>query len=127
MTGLFLRPKHWQFFKDEAFEIVYSHLSVHYFTQKITKQIFSEIYRVLKPKGIVAILVNSTFDPEYGTGMELEEDYFEIDSVRKRFFKVDSMKSFVQEFQVIVLDNLGATYKDRTKGVSNLIRFVGKK
>ncbi len=38
-------------YSDSSFDIVYAHLSLHYFDQKTTEQIFSEIERILKPGG----------------------------------------------------------------------------
>ncbi len=43
-------------FMDGEFDIVYAHLSLHYFDQQTTANIFSEIYRTLKPGGILAFL-----------------------------------------------------------------------
>ena len=62
-------------FEDNMFDIVYGHLAVHYFTNKITDKVFKELKRILKPGGIIALLVNSTKDPEYETGRKIEEDY----------------------------------------------------
>jgi SAM-dependent methyltransferase len=114
-------------YKEGSFDIVYSHLSIHYFTDEVTKQLFDEIYRVLKPGGVVALLANSTSDPEYNTGEKIEEDYFRIDALYKRYFSVESMRKYAQQFEEIVCDNQGTTYKDEAIGVHNLIRFVGKK
>jgi len=63
-------------FKDKAFDVVYAHLSIHYFPINKTKEIIKEIKRVLKPNGVFAMFNNSTSDPEYGSGKELEKDYF---------------------------------------------------
>lgn len=114
-------------YKEATFDIVYAHLSLHYFTEKITKQIFDEIRRVLKAGGIVAVFTNSTSDPEYNIGKKIEEDLFEIEGMEKRFFSIDSMKKFAKDFEIVLLDNQGKTYKDEAKGVHNLIRFIGKK
>jgi len=114
-------------YKEAIFDIVYAHLSLHYFNQKTTEQIFSEIKRVLKPQGVVAIFTNSTSDPEYNTGNKIEDNLFEIEGTEKRFFSTDSMKKFAKDFEIILLDNQGKTYKDEAKGVHNLIRFIGKK
>jgi SAM-dependent methyltransferase len=114
-------------FGDEAFDIVYAHLSLHYFSQKDTEAIFNEIYRVLKPGGLLAFFTNSTTDPEYGQGKQLEPDYFEIDGTAKRYLSVDSAKQFANAFKPLLVDNNGATYKDEAKGVHNLIRFIGTK
>ena len=38
-------------FSDKEFDVVYSRLSLHYFTDSVTKSIFKEINRILKPHG----------------------------------------------------------------------------
>lgn len=114
-------------FQDKSFDIVYSHLALHYFDAKTTKQIFSEIYRVLKPGGVIAFLVNSVNDPEYNTGLKIEEDYFDTEGTKKRYFSPESAKVFAKDFEVVLCDESGETYKDDAKGVHNLVRFVGRK
>lgn len=113
-------------FKNESFDIVYAHLSLHYFDRRTTQQTFDEISRVLKPGGVLALLLNSVDDPEYGIGEKIEKDYFVIGNINKRFLSTDSLKPFVKNFQTIMLDNQGATYKDSAIGVYNLIRFIGR-
>ena len=113
-------------FADESFDIVYAHLVIHYFNKRTTQQIFDEIFRVLKQKGIIAILVNSSNDSDFGIGRKLEEDYFEVLPGRpKRFFSVDSIREFIGRFHIIILDNKGSDLRRDHK--DNLIRFIGKK
>lgn len=114
-------------YPDESFDILYAHLSLHYFDRETTMKIFNEIERVLKKGGTLAFLVNSTNDPEYGTGLTIEDDFFEVDNTQKRYFSVQTVKDFTSDFETILLDDSGETYKDRVKGVHNLIRFVGRK
>ena len=114
-------------FSDASFDIVYAHLALHYFDTKTTNQIFEEIYRVLKPKGIIAFLVNSTNDPEHGTGTKLEDGLFTIEGSPKRFFTPNDAESFAHAFSPILVDNDGETYKDIAKDVHHLVRFVGRK
>lgn len=115
-------------FKDSSFDIIYSHLALHYFNEQTTKQIFSEIHRCLKKGGILAILLNSTTDPEYGTHQKLEPDFFRFENgTTKRYFSTQSIQIFTSHFTPLLLDNLGETYKDRRIGVANLIRFIGRK
>lgn len=112
-------------FKDHSFDIVYAHQVVHYFTKHITQQIFDEIFRILKPNGILAIACNSIKDPEYKTGKKIEDDYFEIaPGWRKRYFSIDSLKPFVKKFKTIVLDDQG---QDPRRNYYHLIRFIGQK
>ena len=114
-------------YEDEAFDVVYAHLALHYFDSKITTGIFEEVMRVLKPGGIFALLVNSVNDPEYGTGSKLEENYFETDGTKKRYFSQKTAAEFGVKFEILVCDEEGETYKDQAKGVHNLVRFVGKR
>lgn len=114
-------------YEDESFDVVYSHLALHYFSLEETREILAEIRRVLKPGGKFAFLVNSTSDPEFNTGEEIEPFYFLIDGQNKRYFNVDSAKSVTGDFETLLLDDRGETYKDAEKGVHNLIRFIGSK
>ncbi|MBA2728451.1 MAG: class I SAM-dependent methyltransferase [Parachlamydiaceae bacterium] len=114
-------------YKDNSFDIVYAHLSLHYFDQEITYEIINEIERILKPGGVIAFLTNSISDPEYNTGTRIEEDYFLIGKANKRYFSIDSARKLTRSFEVNLIDNLGQSYKDRIKGINNLIRFIGHK
>ena len=112
-------------FMDTSFDVVYAHLSLHYFDHETTVRLVEEVQRVLKPGGVFAFFVNSTHDPQYGTGRKIEEDYYYIDDKPKRFFSVDTVRPLIQRFDVTLLDELGETYKDRAQGVHNLVRFIG--
>lgn len=114
-------------FEDDSYDVVYAHLSLHYFDKHTTEKIFADIFRVLKPGGILAFFTNSTDDPEYNTGKRLEADYFEIDGVPKRYLNVKTAKEFAKNFEVIIADNQGETYKDSAQDIHNLIRFIGRK
>jgi SAM-dependent methyltransferase len=77
-------------FADASFDAVYARLSLHYFSAAVTRDIFAEVARVLKPSGIFVGLFNSHFDAEEGTGRPLEERYYELSNgSRKRFFTAD--------------------------------------
>lgn len=115
-------------FKDNTFDIVYIHLAFHYFDIQTTKNLLNEIYRVLKNRGLLIMLTNSTTDPEYGLGELIEPDYYFTDNKKKRFFSTESLRELTkQKFDIVLLDNQGETYKDSEKGVHNLIRYVGEK
>lgn len=114
-------------FGDNSFDIVYSHLALHYFTDEKTREVFQEIFRVLKPQGILASLFNTiedaeTTDPNY---TPIEKDYYKSpEGLLKRYFSVDYLKDATGGlFTPVILDNKGETYKDEIK---TLIRFIGK-
>jgi SAM-dependent methyltransferase len=114
-------------FDSGTFDVVYAHLSLHYFDHETTLRLFGEIQRVLKAGGVLAFLANSVNDPEYGTGNELETDYFQIDKTAKRYFSEGTARHLTQYLEVNLLDELGETYKDNAKGVHSLVRFIGRK
>jgi SAM-dependent methyltransferase len=85
-------------FADESFDAVYARLSLHYFSAAVTRDIFAEIARMLKPSGIFLGLFNSHFDAEEGTGIRLEERYYELATgSRKRFFTADEATGLLGE------------------------------
>ena len=114
-------------FKEDSFDAVYAHLSLHYLDKAATEHMFAEIKRVLKPGGILAALMNSTSDPEISEGKKIEENYIELDGIRKRYFDPEAARQFAADFEIIVADDEGTTYKDSAKGINNLIRLIAKK
>lgn len=114
-------------YEDSSYDGVYAHLALHYFDSATTAQIFNEVLRVLKPGGVFAFLVNSVNDPEYKTGTEIEQDYFETDGTMKRYFSEKTAREFGVKFEIVLCDEEGETYKDSAKGVHNLVRFIGNK
>ena len=116
-------------FADSSFDIVYSHLGLHYLDKIGTEKMFKEIQRVLKLGGILASLFNTIDDPEiYSSGFEKIEDgyYREIAfDFKKRYFSIEDTKHFINGlFVPLLLDNKGETYKDEIK---TLIRLVAQK
>jgi ubiquinone/menaquinone biosynthesis C-methylase UbiE len=113
-------------FENNKFDVVYAHLSLHYFDVKTTDKLFSEIQRILKPNGILAALFNSVDDPEIPRFEKVDDDYYlEPGGIIRRYFSVQSAQKFiVGKFEPIILDNEGETYKDSIK---SLIRFIGHK
>jgi hypothetical protein len=72
-------------------------------------------------------MLNSKDDPEFNQGNKIENDYFEVEGIAKRFFSENSLKPYVANFETIILDNKGSSFKDDLKGNLNMIRFVGIK
>ncbi|GAB4158473.1 MAG: hypothetical protein Fur003_2290 [Candidatus Dojkabacteria bacterium] len=116
-------------YKDKTFDIVYSHLGLHFFDSVTTSQLFNEVNRILVENGYFIFLANSTDDPEYNLSKKLEPDLFDLgDGNIKRFFSVNSVQEFIKSlFTVELLDNHSSSYKDNKVGVKSLIRFVGRK
>lgn len=114
---------------DGSYDIVYAHLSLHYFSRTDTENVLKDISRILGENWLIIVLLNSVNDPEYGQWEKIENDYFRIAwQTTKRYFSIDSASQiFGNYFTTILCDDAGETYKDREKWVHNLIRYIGKK
>lgn len=73
-------------FRDDTFDAIYARLSLHYFPDQVTRQVFHELRRVLRPGGLLGFVCKSTGDPLYGRGRQLEPDLFELDGHLRHFF-----------------------------------------
>ncbi len=113
-------------FVDQQFNAVYAHLVLHYFNDEEMESILSEIKRVLKPGGILAVLVNSQADSEYDAS-KAEDGLIDFGTLTKRYFTFDMLGDMMQGFDTIILDDNGKTAKDEAIGNSGLIQFIGMK
>src|SRR6478609_6163159 len=74
-------------FPDGYFDTVYSHmlLNMRFSTEEI-HFIFSEIRRVLKPKGLNFFSVRNHNDKSYGKGVEVDKGIYDVNGFQIRFF-----------------------------------------
>ena len=94
----------------------------------MTTRIFSDVYRVLKPQGLLFVKVKSVDDPLYGHGTRRGEDMFEFHHVR-HFYSQDYL---VHHLRQVPLLHLGHTresaYTDpRVSMESAFVEAIGKK
>lgn len=115
-------------FQDKFFNVVYAHLSLHFFNHQATHDIFQEINRVLKKGGLLAILLNNINDPEIKGYNQLEKNLFQDpNGIAKSYFSIKTLKPFITEYKALLFDESGVSYKDQAKGINNLVRFIGTK
>lgn len=81
-------------FENNSYRVMIADLSLHYFYWHDTVKIVKEINRVLKKDGYFIGRVNSTNDINHGAGqgIELEENFYEINNCLKRFFTKKQLK-----------------------------------
>lgn len=93
-------------FEDNSAEIIIADLSLHYFSKEITQRIIKEIQRVLVPNGHLLFRVNSVNDINHGAlqGEKIEENFYFIKSITKRFFDDKSIKKFFEGWEVEYLN-----------------------
>ncbi len=111
-------------FNDGKFELVIANLSIHYFDEKTTEQLMSEIKRILKPGGYFIGSVNSAKGFEFIKGKveKLEENYYSEGNGREvRLWDKEQFDRFFKDFEKIVLEEVRITRWNRPKDMSEFI------
>lgn len=113
-------------FRTGAFGGVYSYLSLHYFTDSVTRRVFREIGRVLRPGGIFAFCVKSTSDPLWGKGIRLERDMFSLDGHVRHFFDRDYVRCLLASWGILLLEEHRAGYL-RSNSLSGMLHVIARR
>lgn len=95
-------------FEDNSTDLVIADLSLHYFKEKDTNIIISEIKRILKPNGYLFFRLNSTNSTEYkkiieNGEKEIEPNLFFCKNMEKRFFDEKDINKFFKSFKIFYL------------------------
>ncbi len=103
-------------YDDQSQDVVYAHLSLHYYDNETTVRVFAEIARVLKIGGLLCFACKTVNDPEYGDGQEIEPNYFVSSKGHIRhFFTQEYAEKLVSlAFEVRSVDELTEHYKDKS-------------
>jgi ubiquinone/menaquinone biosynthesis C-methylase UbiE len=93
-------------FANETFDVVYSSLSLHYFTDGVTKNIFKELARILKTNGQLSFVVKSIKDFYYDKGTEIEKDMYDFNGDAKHFFSEAYVKECLSgDYEIVKLES----------------------
>jgi ubiquinone/menaquinone biosynthesis C-methylase UbiE len=89
-------------FNDRSFDIVFSRLTLQYFTPEEILLILKEVKRLLKTNGMAYISVKSIFDEKEmqslrENGEEITKGVFQVDKVIKSRYAHEQWKEFVLE------------------------------
>ena len=112
-------------YADERFDGVYSHLALHYFHDDVTRQIFGEIRRVLRPGSLLVFSAKSTDDPYYGDGEPLGRHIFSRKGHVRHFFDEVYVKDLLDGWDVRQISNCNGRYA--CSEPSAFIRAVARK
>lgn len=74
-------------FKENSFDVIYAHLTLHYFDDKTTSKIFNDLHKILKKGGLVFIKCKSTDDALFGKGKKIGENMYKKGHIRRFFTK----------------------------------------
>lgn len=111
-------------FKPNSFDIIYAHLSLHYFNDKTTKKIFNRLYDMLKKNGLIFIKCKSTNDILCGRGQKLENNMYSFQSHVRHFFSKEYMMCLLARFQIIKIRKSSSIYHSYK---SSFIEAIAKK
>ncbi len=110
--------------KQNSIDVVYAHLSLHYFDNKTTKNIFNKIYRALRKNGLFFLKCKSTEDELYGKGRKLEDNMYVFKNHIRHFFDKDYTRTQLEKFQIIKMRKTSSTYHNYK---SSFIEAIAKK
>ncbi len=89
-------------FLPESTDAVIADLSLHYFSDAMTKQIIADIKRILRPGGMLLCRVNAYedgFDPS--AHEKIEQDYYVVNECTKRFFTPQTLRSYFSGWEIM--------------------------
>lgn len=81
-------------------DIVYAHLSLHYFDEVETSTIFNKVFNVLNDDGLFYVKCKSIQDPLFGKGVRISENRYHYGHTRT-FFSVPLMMSKLKSFKIL--------------------------
>ncbi len=116
-------------FPESSFDIIYAHLSLHYFLDEQTEQIFKMLHKLLKRDGFLFIKCKSTEDEEYGEGKEVEKNVFvREENYVRHFFDEEYMKQKLSNFKIIKMEKTKGRYEGlQGEKTSHFIEAIAKK
>jgi len=89
-------------FPDDSFDAVYSHMLLNMrFSEGELRFVFSEIRRVLRPKGFNFFSVRNQNDKFYGRGTKIDDGIYDINGFLVRFFTGQEIQNLTEGFEVL--------------------------
>jgi len=98
-------------FPNNSFDVIYAHLSLHYFDDKTTTKIFNKLYKMLKKKGLFFVKCKSTDDAKYGKGKKLEDNLYVLKGHIRRFFDKEYMKNKLEKFKILKMRKTASVHR----------------
>lgn len=101
-------------FPDNSFDVIYAHLSIHYFDDKTTDKIFNKLYKILKKDGLLLVKCKSTDDVMYGKGEKIENNFYNLNGHLRHFFDKNYMKEKLNKFKILKIRKTTSIYKRKS-------------
>ena len=86
-------------FSPNSFDVIYAHLSLHYFDDRVTTEVFESLYQMLKKGGLLFVKCKSVDDALYGKGKKIGPDMYQRSHLR-HFFSREYMQEKLKSFKI---------------------------
>lgn len=93
-------------FEENTFDLVFSNLSIQYFSDEDTKNIMLEIKRILKKDGLFIGSVNSVKIEGIikEDAIEIEKNFYLNDNKYMRLFDIEDLKKYLNIFEILKIE-----------------------
>ena len=93
-------------FSNDSFDLVFANLSIHYFSDQITKNLINEIKRILKKDGLFIGSVNGIegYEKIKDTAIELENHYWVNKNKYIRLFDKNDLVNYLKNFNILSIE-----------------------
>lgn len=111
-------------YPDRTFDGVFSHLAIQYFDEPTTRSIGHEIARILRPGGLVVLVVKSVDDPYCGEGLAVAPHTWIRKGRIRRFFSEGELKGLLVDWAIERIDSFSGRYASAEP--SHFLRVVAR-
>lgn len=101
------------------FDVIYANLSLHYFDDKTTTKIFSNLLKLLNQDGYLFVRCKSIEDPLYGIGNEIEKNVFDNKGKIQHLFSKEYLKEKLKGYSIIKIRRTSSKHLTMEKGIVN--------
>lgn len=93
-------------YDNNSFDLVFSSLAIHYFSEEKTAQLMSEIHRVLKNGGLFVGSVNGLegYDVIKDTAIRLEENFYFNKGKYIHLFDDKELNKYFKDYQILKIE-----------------------
>lgn len=93
-------------YTDNSFDLVFSSLAIHYFSEEITTQLINEIYRILKPGGKFIGSVNGLegYKAIKDTAIKLEDNFYINNDKYIHLFDDNELRKYFTKFDILRME-----------------------
>jgi ubiquinone/menaquinone biosynthesis C-methylase UbiE len=117
-------------FNDETFDVIFASLSLHYFDDVTTRNIFIKLHQLLKPNGTLYVTCKSTSDPSIKEEEKIGENMYNQNGRIVHFFDVNYMREISRGYSQVLVENMynqNMVQLNKSSHKSSFIKLIAKK